>query len=420
MRGKKLLLAAALAAAFAAPGVAWADYDTAIIIGAVNSARDAVAARVDGVGQAVGAMQNAVVNAISGSTQTLAAQQAKSAELTSEANQRTQSVMQQTRNEQRYEHPDACAVVAASKGEADAVSDALKNSVGRGGGSGARSPSGGVSSNMQKAMDIRAGRVEAPSVEVQAALISSGACSSFAASGTVRGAACTKAGFAPNASNGHPDADVRAETLIDGPQSSVDPSAWRKRRTIDPTGNDRAALEAYVGNLDTPVDLRALNRAELNSDTGRKYMSFRDAYDARMALALKPAKIVAADMIASADLKPVVDQLLQSDVTGPFVKAYLDKAYPAWSTNGISVDELLNLEAERRYLNKDWHVKMASLPPEALVREQTTMMAAQNLLLTRIYDRLGLLSVTSGQTMATGVRQEMLPQLIALHDQAAK
>jgi hypothetical protein len=81
---------------------------------------------------------------------------------------------------------------------------------------------------------------------------------------------------------------------------------------------------------------------------------------------------------------------------------------------------MINLEAERRYLNKDWHTKMASLPPEAHIKEQTTMQAFQVMLLARIYDKLDQLNVVAGQATATQVRQEMVPQLITMHQQASR
>ncbi|MEJ8837567.1 hypothetical protein [Ramlibacter sp. AN1133] len=364
-----------------------------------------------------------LVNALRGATQTLSAQQAKSAELVAEANQRTHAAMETERQNARYAVPDACAVVAATKGLQDATrgAPALGGGVGRGAGGGTRSASGGVTGEMQKALDISAGRAPAPAPEHQAALAASGACGSFVSSrgNPVRANTCSLAGFSPNAGNGHPDADIRAETLFDGPQRADMASSFSRKLTVDPDGAERQALEAYLRNLSTPVDLPQLSKADLARSQGRQYMAYKDSFEARMSLAEKPSRILAQNRTANPALLPVLKQLLASDVTGAFAKDYLDKAYPRWSTRGVSVDEMMNLEAERRYLNKNWHVQMASLPPEAHVKEQTTMMAFQVLLLQRISERLDTLAVVSGQGVATQVRQEMVPQLITLHGQAS-
>lgn len=367
---------------------------------------------------------NTLVNALRGSTQTIAAQQAKSAELVAESNQRTHTQMEAERQDARYVVPDACAVVAASRGLQDAARGApgMGGGVGRGGGGGGRSASGGITSEMQKALDISAGRVAAPAPEQQASLAASGACGSFVSgrANPVRGNSCTLAGFSAGAANGHPDADIRAETLLDGPQRAETAAGFKRKLTVDADGSERQAVEAYMRNLNTPIDLPQLTKAELARPTGRQYIAYRDAYEARMALAEKPAKTLAQNRTANAALLPVLKQLLVSDVTGPFAKEYLDKAYPNWTTRGVSVDELMNLEAERRYLNKDWHAKMASLPPEAHVKEQTTMLAYQVLLLSRVSEKLDALAVVAGQGVATQVRQEMVPQLITLHGQASR
>lgn len=393
------------------------DFARITLVGAINSAASAI----------TGAMTlstQSIINALRGSTQSITSQQAESASMVAEANQRTQTQMETARQEARYSLPSTCSVVAAAKGLPDATRGALSlgGGVGRGGGGGARAASGGVTSDMQRALDISAGRVAPPAPEQQASLAAAGACSSFVSSraNPVRGNSCALAGFSPASANGHPDADIRAETLFDGPQTSDTAGGFKRKLTVDPDGSERQAVEAYMRNLNTPIDLPQLSKAELARPAGRQYMAYRDAYEARMALAEKPAKQLAQNRTADAALLPVLKQLLVDPVSGPYAKAYLDKNYPSWSSRGVSVDEMMNLEAERRYLNKDWHVQMASLPPEAHVKEQTTMMAYQVLLLQRIAEKLDMLNAVQGQGIATQVRQEMVPQLITLHGQASR
>lgn len=402
-----------LAALYAPPAAAVCD---GCVVGAVQTAAAAIQA-------SMATNTQRIIGAISGSTATIASQTARSAEMTVQGNQRTESVMEQNRQNDRYQVADGCAVLANTRGssEASRSSVGLGGGVGRSGGGG-RGSATGVSGDMQRALNISTGAEPAPSPEAQAALASSGACSSFvsAAANRVRADTCTQAGFNASASNGYPDADIRAETLFDGPQRGATADQFRRRLTVDADGPEASAMNAFLRNLNTPIDLRQLRRAELRTDMGRQYMAYRDAYEARMSLAEKPARSMVADRFANRALLPVVEQLLASNVTGPFVRTYLNRNYPNWASRGISLDELTNLEAERRYMNREWHLLMASAPPEVHQKEQTAMLAFQTVLMTRILNKLSEQTVLTGQTSATQVRQEMMPQLIQLHSAASK
>ncbi len=387
---------------------------------AVANAATAIVSAIGGTTAAIVALQERLVRAIHGNAATITAEQAKAAELVAEANQRTQSGMEQVRQEARFKVADPCVVLSNAR---PATQDAPRVAGGLGGGAGrggaGYNPGSRTSDNMKKANEIAAGRVAAPSPEAQASLAASGACNSYATAASVRGKACDMAGFSPNASSGFPDADIRAETLFDGPQTGTG-SAFRRKISISADGDERTAVESYLRNLNTPVDLRELRKTELLTDAGRQYRMFRDAYEARMSMAEKPARMLVGDRLATVNLKPTVDQLLASPISRPFVQSYLSRNAPDWNTKGISVDELIALEAERRHNNREWHLNMASQPPESHVKEQTQMMAYQVYLLSRIYERLGVQAVLQGQATAIATRSEMLPQLMSLHAAATK
>lgn len=412
-RGRAQLAAGLIAlAAATAPTPAKAACDGCVVT-AVETASAAI------VG-AIIALQERLVYALHGNAATISSSQAKAADLIAESNQRTQTDMEQHRQDARFQVADPCVVLAPSSPgaqEASRVSGGFGGGVGRGGGGGG----GGsrTSANTKKANDIAAGRLAAPPPEAQASLAVSGACASYAQGSSVRGKACELTGFAAGASSGLPDADVRAETLFDGPQTGTG-AAFRRKLSINPDSDERTAVESYLRNLSIPVDMRELRKTEANTDAGRQYRMFRDIYEARMSLAEKPARMMVADRLASMSLKPTVDQMLASPVTGPFVQSYLARNAPEWSSKGISVDELINLEAQRRHSNDAWHLNMVAVPPEAHVKEQTAMMAYQIYLLSRIYERLGVQSVLQGQAVATSIRSEMLPQLMTLHSAASK
>lgn len=391
----------------------------ACVTAAVAAAAATISATITASGEYVA---ERIVWTISGSTKTLASETARAAEYTVQGNSQIHTTMERTRQDARFMVSDACATLATTQG----VSEAYRNSVGLGGGvgrgGGGTRGGAGVSSDMRRALNIAAGREQAPSPEMQAKLAGTGACSSFVSSAAnpVRAETCTLAGYGTGMTNGHPDADIRAETLIDGPQDSTGTADFRRKLTIDPEGADLSAVQAFLRNLNTPIDLRQLRRGELNTDMGRQYIAYRDSYEARMSLAEKPARQMVANRIANRALIPYLQQLVESELTGPFVRSYLTAAYPQWSSKGISNDEMANLEAERRHQNREWHLLMASMPPEVHVKEQTQMMAYQTVLLTRILSRLDEQSVFQGQNASSVVRQEMMPQLVQLHAAATK
>ncbi len=427
---KKIFAIAVLFGFYAAtPGLAYAKCD-GCVVSAVNSAQSAIVAAVSrvqaavlGVTAAVNTNTTSVVSAISNSTQAIASQTARSAEMAAQSAQRTATSMEQDRQEDRYKVSDGCTVLASTRGMAEGGrSGGLGGGVGRGGGNRGSSEPTGVSRDMRRAIRVATGAEPAPTPEVQAALAVPGACSTFvsASANAVRAETCSAAGFSPGNVNGHPDADIRAETLFDGPQRGASASEFRRRLTIDADGAEASALAAYMRNLNTPVDLRQLRKGELQTDAGRQYLLYRDAYEARMSLAEKPVRSLANNRFANKVLIPVVEQLMKSETTGKFVVDYLARNYPKWKTNGLSNDELVNLEAERRYFNRDWHILMASMPPEVHVKEQTAILAYQTVLMTRMLERLDQQAVIAGQSVASQVRQEMMPQLVELHSAAAK
>jgi len=219
-------------------------------------------------------------------------------------------------------------------------------------------------------------------------------------------------------SSGYPDADVLAETLFDGPQA--DPAKIVRKLTYGPGDSKEAsAMESFLRNIDTPLDLRELTKAELQTDAGRNFMAIKDSYDAAMSLAMKPARDQALLMRANPTTKDIINQLLKSD-DAPFVQNYLAKAYPNYASDGISINELVNLEAERRYRNPQWLVRMSSAPERQLLQEQVQLQAVQLWMTSMALERLQQIAVLQGNVAAAMLRQEKLPTLIAAHKAAQR
>lgn len=424
-RHLKLVLLMGVAAAFVLPTTAFARCDACVVnaVGRLGgSLNAAISASTSAITGTILTAQQSIVAAVATGSQMQADSTVKSAQMQAETVVTSQRNLEVQRQAARFDVPDACAVTASSQGVQDAGRTAIGQGGGMGRGGGGNKARSGSNSALNKALDISRGQVAPPTVEAQAGLAGMGACAAFVSVGSnpVRADSCARAGFSTGLSNGHPDADIRAETLFEGPQKSASASGFRRRLTINPNSPEQTAVEAYMRNLNTPFEARQLSKRELNTTDGRKYLAFKDTYEARMSAAEYPSRALAAKKIATPGLARVVEQLLESDVTGAYVNRYLAENAPSWKARGISMAEMINLEGERRYLNRDWHLKMASLPPEAHIKEQTSMLAYQIFLMSRMDDKFDTLTAVLGNVASTQVRMEMTPQLNQLHAGAAR
>lgn len=372
-----------------------------------------------------------LANAIQGNATSVSKAVSENARLVSEANALTEARMERARIVSRYDLTDPCVVTAPGRGDVYAPERERGHASGRGAGGGGGSgrptsvgggagatPMAGASTNMQKALAISMGNEPAPNPEATAAIAASGACATYAFGGD-RDRNCQGAKFMTGVSSGFPNADVRAETLFDGPQNQAAMSKGVVRRLTVPANDspERTAIAAYIRNLETPIDLRALRPKELDTVAGRNYIATRDSYEAVMSLATKPLRDQELSMLANKETLSAINQMLAGADSG-FVRNWLTKAYPNWQAQGVSFLELMNLEAVRRYKNETWYVRMAQQDERNLVLEQVNMQALQiwqnNLMLERQQQQNILLGAIAGVLL----RGEKLPALIAQHKAA--
>lgn len=138
-----------------------------------------------------------------------------------------------------------------------------------------------------------------------------------------------------------------------------------------------------------------------------------------MSLATKPARDQALMMRASPATKEIIKTILESD-DADFVKQYLNKAYQSYANDGISFAELINLEAERRYRNPKWHIRMTSADERQLLQEMVSMQAAHLWMTAMALERLQQIAILQGNVAASSIRAEKLPQLAAAHKAAQR
>lgn len=375
--------------------------------------------------QAVNDARDRIVNAIQGSAVSQSTATSESAKIMAESTAKTAADMKKLDVQIKAEPLDPCGVTAAAKGGSAAAVNRPggggRGGGGGGGGSGSASspPTAGATQDMQKVLAISSGAAPAPAPEIAAAMAAKGACGTFAKDG-LRAEACRNAGFSASASSGYPDADIHAETLFDGPQTAADRAQGVNRKLTIKSGNfpERTAVEAFIRNLETPIDLRALGPTEINSEAGRNYMALRDSYDAAMSLATKPVRDQQSLITANKTTLPILKQLAKSE-DSRFVTTKLDSSFPSWRSDGISFAQLMQLEADRRYLNEDWHVRMAGANEKQLLAEQVQLQAFNGWLNVSMLERLQQQAIIQGTAAGAAIRSEKMPQLIAAH-RAAK
>ena len=361
-----------------------------------------------------------LATAIQGASAANTASAEGTARVIAEANAHTQSEIERSRSLIRYQPLDPCGATAMVNSAPGGSQDVARNRGSTSGRSATGVPRGdAVRGNMRQALEVASGVKPAPAPEISAAVASQGACETFVASNadTPRARACRGAQIPQRTPNPHPDADVRAETLFDGPQR--DAGQIVRRLTYRQDTHEHGAMEAYLRNLAVPIDLRELSKAEVQTEAGRIYMALRDTYEAMISLATKPARDQARMMRADENTKDIINQLLNSD-DAPFVRDYLSRAYPDYQRDGISFAELINLEAERRYRNPKWMERMASASDRQLLQEQVQMQAFQIWQMNLLLDRVQQLAIVQGQTAASATRTERLPGLIAAHRAAQR
>lgn len=399
---------------------------SAAIVLAVGTTTTAVGSAATAITTGVTTNSRLIVQAVKGGASTVSQVVKETGTIQSETALLVSSQERLRAIERRYAVTDPCSIGAPSQGMADVLygaSQAGSSSPGRGGGGGAPRGPGGGTKQLKTAIDIAEGRTAAPAPDIAAAMAAAGGCGSFSANtkeGALRFAACKAAGLNPGLVNGHPNADLSAKTLFDGPQK---PGEKRKKFSVDytPDSAEEVAVSAFVRNLNTPLELRALGNGELSTDAGRRYLAVKDIYEARMSFAERPIAMHKGYQAKTVSTIPMLKELSGAEGDPAFVSAYLAKNAPDWQSKGVSADEILNLEVERRYMNLDWLAKVSGkMTPEEVAKEHLRLTALQNVLLWQSNQQARETAILIGGLVGSSARVELLPELKAAHAAATR
>lgn len=327
------------------------------VVAAIQNARDAI---VDAIYKSTGSQTEALTNAI-----------AKGSELDSQTTRQTQVELERARRDAALEQANGCSVTARSK--SGGAGSGAKGSGGRYGGGGApvkMTGNSSVSKVMATAIDRGNGLKPAPSTNKQIEDTAQGACETYAAGDPLREKWCRDAGFGVGNLTGFIQADVRAETLFDGPQTSKDAQGFKHQRTLGVTGKELDALNSFIYHLEKPQQIEDPQTLDMKTREGKGYLALKTTFDARISMGSKPTRDYVGVRSPDKETIPMLQQLTADPITGAWVSQYLQKSTPNWASTGISVEELEHLELERRYLNPAWQLDFASqFDPAVIARE---------------------------------------------------
>ena len=385
--------------------VAVTDPGTYTAIGAVVIA-------LGSIGTSIAAYGERIISSIKGAADATATTQSGVGQMIAKAVGTAQAEQAIVQVEQRYRVVSPCAALAPAEGVASAMSSASTGYFGRGGGAGPSrryASSGGASQTLEQALMIAAGQEPAPAQEFGERLGAHAGCSSFAVG---RRADVCKAAFgsAGNPTN-LPNADLRAETLVYGPQKSLDPAAQVRRGTIYADA-DRVGIEAYLRNVSSTGDVRELKPGELNTDPGRAYLGVSQAYQARASLAELPLREHAGRMMPQPATIQALKVLQDAPEMKQYVEGYLrENVGPEWSAKGISQSDMQAIEVGRRYYNPLWKAQLGKSNSEELARQMLEVMAFQLVLSDQAIKRQETANLALGQIALSLNRMEGLPLL---------
>jgi len=423
---KKRKIAAALAAVYLLtfPMRAYAVFDSAAIVAAITASTAAITAAI---GSAVGSATATIMQSLYRIENQISANAGKiSSQIGEASSNQIQRSLDADKAKQAVEVEratrlpiDPCA--NASRGLADPNFDRINPGfTGAGGstfgprGSGSSRPSTG-SSSLDKALSISRNDDFAPPPEVQAVMAQKGACETYA-SGKVRSQQCSWAGSTPSNTAGLPDADIRASTIFDGAQTAADTGK------VSLSFNDKqlAAAAAYVRNLSAPVQLRDLTQVEAKTDEGRRYLALKDSYQARLDLSMRPIEEWTSNHTKYAATIPILQAMLDgSGAASRYLQKHLPQAAPDWNTKGVSLHQLMYIDAARRYDNPEWVKEIASSSdPLTLQREQLMISAQMASLMTKNLMATEKTNMLLGAVYQASLNKDFMPELAAQHKRA--
>ncbi|MBS1169296.1 MAG: hypothetical protein H6R01_214 [Burkholderiaceae bacterium] len=213
-----------------------------------------------------------------------------------------------------------------------------------------------------------------------------------------------KIGYAGCNATNMPDGDANIESLLTG--------AGKPGKEPDMTFSkeQEEAGRAYASLSVDPHGPEHLTKAEANTEQGRLYIAMQKAYQANMSAAEKPAFDAIAARVPFSGSQALINELKKAEGAAKYYDATASKV--AKSTGTMSLAELQDFEAGRRFRNPYWIIAMgAEADPTKLQREGIYMQAFANEMLYQMFRRMEQQDIRLGLILASLTRNEMMPKI---------
>lgn len=204
-------------------------------------------------------------------------------------------------------------------------------------------------------------------------------------------------GYAGCKSSTMPDADADVDSLFVGaglPGKDID---------LTFTQQQQDAARAYARMSIDPQPPENINKAEANTEVGKLYIAMQKAYQANMSGALKPLNDEIASHAPFAGSAQLVADIKQSDAAAQYFNSTASAV--AKSTGTMSLAELEDFEAGRRWRNPFWTIEFGAIAdPTKLSRES---LFTQAFMADMLHEQVRLLrqnNILLGQLLASNER----------------
>jgi hypothetical protein len=134
------------------------------------------------------------------------------------------------------------------------------------------------------------------------------------------------------------------------------------------TPQQQDAARAYARMSIDPQPPESITRAEGSTETGKLYIAMQKAYQANMSSAIKPMNDLIASRMPFPGSAQLIQDIKQSDAAAQYFNANASSV--AKSTGTMSLAELEDFEAGRRWRNPYWQIEFGAVAdPTKLLRE---------------------------------------------------
>ncbi|NRF83785.1 conjugal transfer protein TraW [Burkholderia gladioli] len=203
-----------------------------------------------------------------------------------------------------------------------------------------------------------------------------------------------------------PDADANADSLFNGA------GVPGKDADLTFTTDQEEAARAYARMSIDPNPPENISKAEAATEVGKLYIAMQKAYQANMSSAQKAMNDEIASHMPFPGSAQLIQDIKQSDAAAQYFN--LTASSTAKSTGTMSMAELMDFEAGRRWRNPYWQIEFGALAdPTKLQREQLFVSAFMADLQNQQFQTSKHIDVLLGQILAVLERSGDRPALEA-------